>query len=84
MAEMTMARFHEIIIILYAVSLVFYFIDYLNTNKFAHRSAFWILSVVYIMQTGFLIATIIEKNNFQSFHYTKGFISMHGCSSRYR
>lgn len=64
MAEMTMARFHEIIIILYAVSLVFYFIDYLNTNKFAHRSAFWILSVVYIMQTGFLIATVIEKKQF--------------------
>ncbi|MDW0118120.1 cytochrome c biogenesis protein CcsA [Sporosarcina thermotolerans] len=64
MAEMTMARFHEIIIILYAVSLVFYFIDYLNTNKFAHRSAFWILSLVYIMQTGFLIATVLEKKQF--------------------
>ncbi|GEN82311.1 protein HemX [Sporosarcina luteola] len=64
MAEMTLARFHEVIIVLYAVSLVFYFIDYLNSNKIAHRSAFWILSVVYMMQSGFLIAQIIETQRF--------------------
>ncbi|MDN4607157.1 cytochrome C assembly family protein [Sporosarcina highlanderae] len=64
MAEMTMTMFHEIIIILYAVSLVFYFIDYLNTNRFAHRGGFWILSIVYIMQTGFLIIRVLETKQF--------------------
>lgn len=60
MAELTMARFHEVIVILYAVSLVFYFIDYLNKNKLAHRSAFLILSIVYIMQSGYLIWRLVE------------------------
>lgn len=64
MAEMTMARFHEVIVVLYAVSLVFYFIDYLNNNKIAHRSAFGILSVVYLMQSGFLIARVIDTQRF--------------------
>ncbi|MFS0689892.1 cytochrome c biogenesis protein CcsA [Sporosarcina sp. 179-K 8C2 HS] len=64
MAEMTMARFHEVIVVLYAVSLVFYFIDYLNNNKIAHRSAFWILSIVYLLQSGFLIARVIDTQRF--------------------
>lgn len=64
MAELTMARFHEVIVVLYAVSLVFYFIDYLNSNKIAHRSAFWILSVVYLMQSGFIIARVIDTQRF--------------------
>ena len=54
MADMTMARLHEMMVVLYAVSLVFYFIDYLNKDTIAHRSAFWILSVVYFLQTVFL------------------------------
>ncbi|MGG0667463.1 cytochrome c biogenesis protein CcsA [Sporosarcina koreensis] len=64
MAEMTMARFHEVIVVLYAVSLVFYFIDYLNNNKIAHRSAFGILSVVYLMQSGYIIARVIDTQRF--------------------
>lgn len=64
MAEMTMARFHEVMLVLYAVSLVFYFIDYLNKDRVAHRSAFWILLVVYLMQSGFLIAQVIEMKRF--------------------
>lgn len=64
MAEMTMARFHEVIVVLYAVSLVFYFIDYLNNNKIAHRSAFGILSVVYLMQSGYIIARMINTQRF--------------------
>ncbi|QTD41556.1 cytochrome c biogenesis protein CcsA [Sporosarcina sp. Te-1] len=64
MAEMTMARFHEFVVILYAVSLVFYFIDYLNKDTVAHRSAFWILSLVYVLQTGYLIFHMIETKRF--------------------
>ena len=32
MADMMMARLHEVMVVLYAVSLVFYFIDYLNKD----------------------------------------------------
>ncbi|MCG7344985.1 cytochrome c biogenesis protein [Sporosarcina sp. ACRSL] len=64
MAEMTMARFHEVIVVLYAVSLVFYFIDYVNNNKFAHRSAICILSIVYLMQSGFLLARVMDTQRF--------------------
>lgn len=64
MADMTMARLHEVMVVLYAVSLVFYFIDYLNKDKIAHRSAFWILSVVYVLQTLFLVSFIVEAKRF--------------------
>ncbi|KAA0965327.1 cytochrome C assembly protein [Sporosarcina sp. ANT_H38] len=64
MVDMMMARLHEVMVVLYAVSLVFYFIDYLNKDTFAHRSAFWILSIVYFLQTFFLVMYIIEWKRF--------------------
>ncbi len=64
MVDMTMARLHEVLVILYAMSLVFYFIDYLNKNTFAQRIAFWMLSVVYFLQTIFLVMYIIETKRF--------------------
>lgn len=64
MTDLTMSRLHEWMVVLYAVSLVFYFIDYLNKDKFAHRIAFWILSVVYVMQTVFLTLYILETKRF--------------------
>ena len=64
MADLTMARLHELMVVFYAISLVFYFIDYLNKDKIAHRSAFWIFSVVYLLQTTFLVIYIIETERF--------------------
>jgi len=64
MADVMMARLHEVMVVLYAVSLVFYFIDYLNKDTFAHRSAFWILSLVYLLQSFFLVMYIIESKRF--------------------
>jgi HemX protein len=64
MADMMMARLHEVMVVLYAVSLVFYFIDYLNKDTIAHRSAFWILSLVYLLQSFFLVMYIIEWKRF--------------------
>lgn len=60
MVELTMARIQEVTVILYAISLVFYFIDYLKKDPIAQRFAFWILSIVYITQTAMLIANIVE------------------------
>lgn len=64
MADLMMTRLHEWMVVLYAVSLVFYFIDYLNKDRMAHRSAFWILLVVYFMQTVFLVMYIVETKRF--------------------
>ncbi|MCZ2259803.1 cytochrome c biogenesis protein CcsA [Sporosarcina sp. G11-34] len=64
MADIMMTRLHEWMVVLYAVSLVFYFIDYLNKDRMAHRSAFWILLVVYVMQTVFLVMYIVETKRF--------------------
>jgi len=63
-ADLTMARLHEGMVILYAISLVFYFIDYLDKDSKAHRIAFWLLSTVWILQTIFLILYIVETKRF--------------------
>lgn len=59
-----MARLHEGMVILYAISLVFYFIDYLDKDSKAHRIAFWLLSTVWILQTIFLTLYIVETRRF--------------------
>lgn len=64
MADLTMTRLHEAMVVLYAISLVFYFIDYLNKDAKAHRIAFWILSIVWLMQSVFLGLYIIETHRF--------------------
>ncbi len=64
MADITMARLHEAMVILYAVSLVFYFFDYLYKEKRASRIAMTLLGVVWLMQTVFLVFYIIETQRF--------------------
>ena len=64
MADITITRLHEWMVVLYAISLVFYFVDYLNKDKIAHRIAFWVLIVVYAMQTTSLIMYIVETKRF--------------------
>ncbi|MBF4500844.1 cytochrome c biogenesis protein CcsA [Savagea sp. SN6] len=51
MTEMTLVRLEELMVVLYAVSLVFYFIDYLKRDRLAHRYAFVLLAIVYFLQT---------------------------------
>lgn len=67
-----LARLHEVMIVLYAVSLIFYFIDYLNKDKTARRVAFWIISAIWIIQTGVLLATIIQTGKFPVLSLTQG------------
>ncbi|MBO2537481.1 cytochrome c biogenesis protein CcsA [Rummeliibacillus suwonensis] len=64
MADLTMARLHEAMTVLYAISLVFYFIDYLNKDAKAHRIAFWLVSIVWVMQSVFLGLYITETHRF--------------------
>ena len=64
MTDLSMTRLHEIMVVLQSVSLVFYFIDYLNKDHYAHRIGVWLLSIVWFLQTVFLVMYIIETKRF--------------------
>lgn len=64
MTEVAMARLYELMIILYALSIVLYFIDYLYKSLKARRVAFWFVSIVWILQILFLILFIFETKRF--------------------
>ena len=64
MADLTMTRLHEVMVILYGISLVFYFIDYLDKDSKAKRIAFWLIGTVWLLQTVFLILYIVETKRF--------------------
>ncbi|GAA0601350.1 cytochrome c biogenesis protein [Virgibacillus siamensis] len=55
---------YEIILIIYGLSLVGYFIDFIQRNRRANRIAFWLLSMVWLFQTIFLVTNIFFENNF--------------------
>ncbi|WP_077327256.1 cytochrome C assembly family protein [Virgibacillus siamensis] len=55
---------YEIILIIYGLSLVGYFIDFIQRNRRANRIAFWLLSMVWLFQTIFLLNNIFLENNF--------------------
>ncbi|MCA1056340.1 cytochrome c biogenesis protein [Rossellomorea aquimaris] len=60
MFEQTMTRLHELMIVLYAISILFYFIDFLNKNRKANLFAFWLLAIVWVLQTIFLFLYMID------------------------
>ena len=62
MTEMTMARLDEWMIILYAVSLVFYFTDYVKRNTYLHYCAVFLFAVVFIMQTTTIVSSIVQNS----------------------
>jgi HemX protein len=51
-----------ITIILYLFSVFGYFIDFLQHNRKVNRIAFWLLSIVWVLQTSFFILRMIEFN----------------------
>ncbi|KGR83402.1 cytochrome C assembly family protein [Lysinibacillus odysseyi] len=64
MTEMTMTRLYEVMVILYAIGIVFYFIDYLYKYVKARRVAFWFVCIAWVMQSVFFILFIIETQRF--------------------
>jgi HemX protein len=64
MFEQTMTRLHELMIVLYAISILFYFIDFLNKNRKANMFAFWLLAIVWVLQTIFLFLYMINTGRF--------------------
>jgi len=72
MSDFILTRLHEVILIVYCLSILLYFIDFLLTNRKANRIAFWLLSFVWILETIFVISYIIEIDRFPVLTLTEG------------
>jgi HemX protein len=72
MLEMNITRLYELSVILYALSVLLYFIDFLNHNRKANRTAFWLLSIVWVFQTAFFAFRIIETGRFPILTMSEG------------
>ncbi|MCF6092667.1 cytochrome c biogenesis protein [Microaerobacter geothermalis] len=55
---------YDVMIYMYALSVLFYFADFLSSNQRANRVAFWLLAVVWGMQTAFFMFSMLEKDYF--------------------
>ncbi|TKC15644.1 cytochrome C assembly family protein [Robertmurraya kyonggiensis] len=64
MIEEYMTRLHELTIIVYALSILLYFIDFLYSNRKANKVAFWLLAFVWILQTIFLLLFMVDTGRF--------------------
>lgn len=64
MMDIEMTRLHELTVIVYAVSVLLYFIDFLHHNRRANRTAFWLLSFVWILQSVFLYLYMVNTGRF--------------------
>lgn len=70
--EMSLSRINELTIILYAICVLLYFIDFLNNNRKAKRAAFWLLSIVWLLQTIFLFVRMFETGRFPVLNMFEG------------
>ncbi|NBJ68679.1 MULTISPECIES: cytochrome c biogenesis protein CcsA [Clostridia] len=55
---------YEFILIIYGLSLMGYFIDFVQDNRRVNRIAFWLLSLVWIIQTVFLFYEVFFVKSF--------------------
>ena len=55
---------YELAVIFYVFSLFGYFIDFLQNNRKANRFAFWLLSIVWILQTVYFFTTFFAIDRF--------------------
>lgn len=60
MVELYVMRVYELTIIIYALSILLYFKDFLHNNRKANHLAFWLLAIVWFLQTIFLFLRLIE------------------------
>ncbi|MGD6795643.1 cytochrome C assembly family protein [Metabacillus indicus] len=72
MPEMSLSRINELIIILYAFSVLFFFIDFIHNNRKANKIAFWLLSIVWLLQTIFLFYQMFETGRFPVLNISEG------------
>ncbi|WP_285765556.1 cytochrome c biogenesis protein [Peribacillus sp. SI8-4] len=62
--ELLMTRLHEATVLLYAISMLLYFMDFLNNDQKANKVAFWLLSIVWVLQTIFLFLYVWKTGRF--------------------
>ncbi|ANB58150.1 cytochrome C assembly family protein [Anoxybacillus sp. B7M1] len=72
MLEMNVTRLYEMSVLLYALSVSLYFIDFLHHNRKANRTAFWLLSIVWVFQTAFFLLRIVETKRFPILTMSEG------------
>src|SRR5690625_3209879 len=51
---------YVVTIVLYSLSVFGYFIDFLTNNRKANKIAFWLLSIVWVLQTFFFITRALQ------------------------
>ena len=64
MLDIPITRLHEVTVIIYAICVLLYFIDFLHTNQKVNKFAFWLLLVVWVLQTIFLCLYMMETGRF--------------------
>jgi HemX protein len=72
MPEMSLTRINELIIIIYAFSVLFFFIDFIHNNRKANKIAFWLLSIVWLLQTIFLFFQMFTTGRFPILNISEG------------
>ncbi|MCP8617027.1 cytochrome C assembly family protein [Salirhabdus salicampi] len=55
---------HEVVIFIYGLAIVGYFIDFIQQNRRANQIAFWSLSMVWLLQTFFLLSKLLSDESF--------------------
>ena len=64
MTEILTAQLYELMVVVYAVAIVLYFIDYIYKNVQARRVAFWLVSIVWFVQTVYFIIFLFDVQRF--------------------
>ncbi|MDQ0232799.1 cytochrome C assembly family protein [Metabacillus malikii] len=70
--EMSLTRINELTIIFYAICVLLYFIDFLDHNRKAKNVAFWLLSIVWLLQTIFLFKHMYDTGRFPVLNVFEG------------
>ena len=55
---------YDAIIYIYAISILLYFADFLNSSRKVNRIAFWLLAIVWILQSVFFVSSMVSKDYF--------------------
>lgn len=58
---------YEIILFVYGLSLVGYFLDFIQRNQKINRVSFWLLGIVWLIQTTFLLVEVFFHKTFPVF-----------------
>ncbi|MBU8727835.1 MULTISPECIES: cytochrome c biogenesis protein [Bacillus] len=72
MLESIVARLNEATTLIYALSVLFYFIDFLQHNRKAGKIAFWLLSIVWLLQTVYMFYIMMETDRFPVLNVAEG------------